>query len=269
MPAVSDSKYLVMAGWNHVPHLDERTKAELLASTPRHMRDARSKGIPIASSGLIFAGIVPESDITCEPFAIPSHWPRISGIDFGWDHPTAVAWLAWDRDTDTVYLTDIYKKSQTTIPIIASAIKSRGAWIPIAWPHDGYQVKDAMQGEQLATQYRNEGLNILPVHAQFLPSNDADRPSSLVSVEAGIQEMLTRMETGRWKVFKHCEDWLSEYRIYRRDNGIIIKLVDDAISASRYAMMMLRYATTEKRQPTKAEKYLKQIRRGKQSAMAA
>lgn len=267
MPAVSDSKYLVMAGWNHVPHLDEKTKAELLASTPAHMRDARSSGIPIASSGLIFAGQIPEDDIKCEPFPIPKHWARIAGIDFGWDHPTAAAWLAWDRDTDTVYLTDVYSKSQTTIPVIASAIKSRGDWIPVAWPHDGYQVKDAMQGEQLAVQYRNEGVNMLHEHAQFLPSNDADRPSSVVSVEAGLQEMLTRMETGRWKVFNTCEDWFAEFRIYRRDKGLIVKLVDDCISASRYAMMMLRYAKIEKRQATAVEKFLKRNRRG--SAQAA
>lgn len=269
MPAVSNSKYLVMAGWNHVPHLDERTKAELLASTPPHLREARSKGIPIAGSGLIFAGIVPEDDIKIAPFAIPSHWPRIAGIDFGWDHPTAVVWLAWDRDTDTVYLTDCYSKSQTTIPVHASAIKARGAWIPVAWPHDGYQVKDAMQGEQLAQQYRNESVRMLAEHAQFLPSNDEDRPASLVSVEAGIQEMLTRMETGRWKVFSHLEDWFAEYRIYRRENGQIVKLNDDAISASRYGMMMLRYAKTERRQESKMDRLIKQTRRGRATAMSA
>ena len=35
-----------MAGWDDVPHLEERTKTELLESTPPHLRDARSKGIP-------------------------------------------------------------------------------------------------------------------------------------------------------------------------------------------------------------------------------
>lgn len=247
MPEVSESKYLVMAGWNHVPHLDEATKRELLDSTPRHLREARSQGIPIAGSGLIFAAEVPEADIVIDPIPLPAHWPRICGVDFGWDHPAAGAWLAWDRDADVVYLYDVYRKDRTLIPMHASIIKARGDWIPVAWPHDGYQVKDAMQGEQLAAQYRNEGCNMLPIHAQFETQGTEDRPQSTISVEAGIQEMLTRMTTGRWKVFRQCEGWLSEYRIYRRENGLIVKLIDDAISASRYAMMMLRFAKVEPR----------------------
>lgn len=242
MPEVSESKYLVMAGWKHVPHLDEKTTRELLNSTPLHLQEARSKGIPIAGSGLIFASQVPEESIKVAPFPIPEHWPRLAGIDFGWDHPTAVIWGAWDRDNDVVYLTDAYKASRTTIPVHASAIRGRGAWIPVAWPHDGLQVRDGMQGEQLAAQYRKEGVNMLPIHAQYTKQADKDKPASVVSVEAGVQEMLSRMQTGRLKVFSHLEDWLEEFRIYRRENGLIVKLADDAISASRYLIMMLRFA---------------------------
>ena len=63
-------------------------------------------------------------------------------------------------------------------------------------------------------------------------------------VEAGIFEMLDRMQTGRWKVFRHLEDWFQEFRVYHRKEGRVVKLGDDLISASRYAMMMLRYART-------------------------
>lgn len=247
-----------MAGWDHVPHIDEKTKAELLAATPAHMRDARSKGIPIASSGLIFASVVPEDQIVINPIELPKHWPRIAGIDFGWDHPTAGAWLAWDRDSDTVYLYDDYAERQKTIPIHASVFRNKGVWIPVAWPHDGYQVKDAMQGEQLAQQYKKEGLNMLPMHAQFQETG-IDRPASLVSVEAGIQEMLNRMETGRFKVFKTCEKFLSEFRIYRREKGLIVKLGDDVISATRYACVMLRYATIEKRREQRKKRHKRPI----------
>jgi len=34
MGEISASKYVVQAGWSSVPHLDEKTKRELLASTP-------------------------------------------------------------------------------------------------------------------------------------------------------------------------------------------------------------------------------------------
>ena len=71
---------------------------------PPHERDMRSKGIPMMGSGLVFP--IDEDSLTCEPFIIPSHYPRIAGLDFGYDHPTAVVWVAWDRDKDIVYIHD-------------------------------------------------------------------------------------------------------------------------------------------------------------------
>src|SRR5262249_49395064 len=47
-----------------------------------------------------------------------------------------------------------------------------------------------------------------------------------------------------WKVFKGQNDaWLEEYRLYHRDeNGRVVAENDDAISASRYGLMMSRHA---------------------------
>jgi hypothetical protein len=61
-------------------------------------------------------------------------------------------------------------------------------------------------------------------------------------VEAGILDMLDRMNTGRWKVFSTCGGWLGEFRLYHRKDGLIVKLKDDLISSSRYALMMRRHA---------------------------
>jgi hypothetical protein len=58
-------------------------------------------------------------------------------------------------------------------------------------------------------------------------------------------EMLERMQTQRWKVFRTCGSWLEEYRLHHRKDGRIVKLQDDLISASRYAMMMRRFARAE------------------------
>jgi len=245
VPEITPSKYLVMAGWHDVPHLDEKTKRELWDSTPEYQRKARSMGIPSLGSGAIFP--LDEASIKVDPFPLPAHWPRIAGMDFGWDHPTAASWLAYDRDTDVVYLTDCYAASKTLIPVHASAIKARGQWIPMAWPHDGYQVKDAMSGDQLAVQYRNEGLNMLQMHAQFEPSgmDGGEEKRSLVSVEAGLQEMLTRMQTGRFRVFSTLTEWFEEFRLYRREKGVVVKEFDDRICSTRYALMMLRFAITE------------------------
>ena len=58
-----------------------------------------------------------EDVITVEPCAIPAHWPRICGIAFGWEHPTAAAWLAWDRGV-TLYVTDCYRRSETPMSTV-------------------------------------------------------------------------------------------------------------------------------------------------------
>lgn len=247
MPRVGESRYLVMASWDDVPHLNAKAKKELLDSTPEYLREARSKGVPSLGSGAVFP--YPEANIKCAPFPIPDHWPRLAAIDFGWDHPTAVSWLAWDRDTDTIYVYDCYGQSKTVIPVHAATIKAKGDWIPVAWPHDGYQVKDAMQGAQLAQQYRDQKVNMLPMHAQFEEADsEEEEKKSKVSVEAGIQEMLTRMQTGRFKVFSNLTEWFVEYRIYRREKGLIVKLMDDRLCSTRYGVMMIRFAITQPKQ---------------------
>jgi hypothetical protein len=65
-----------------------------------------------------------------------------------------------------------------------------------------------------------------------------------VSVEAGLMEMLSRMETGRFKVFKELNDRFEEFRLYHRKDGKVVKERDDLMSATRYAVMMLRDAKT-------------------------
>lgn len=233
------SKAIIQAGWNDVPHLDENTKRELSESFPVHEREARMNGVPVLGSGQVFP--VSEESITCAPFPLPAHWPRIVGLDFGWDHPAAAAWLAWDRDTDTLYLYDTFRVRETSVAMQAPLIAARGKWMPVAWPHDGLQ-HDNGSGEQLADQYRKLGVNMLPERATFEDGSNG--------VEAGISDLLVRMQTGRFKVFSTCGDWLEEFRLYHRKNGLIVKLRDDLQSAVRYGAMMLRFAITEPKRST-------------------
>lgn len=58
--------------------------------------------------------------------------------------------------------------------------------------------------------------------------------------------MLDRMRTGKLKVFKEHLDWWEEFRLYHRKDGKVVKEGDDLLCATRYALMMLRYARTTK-----------------------
>lgn len=222
-------------------HYTPEQRAAIIASYPAHEREARVKGIPSMGSGRVFP--IPEDDITCEPFPIPEHWAQITGLDFGWDHPTGAAQLAIDRDADCVYVVRDYAKREATPLIHAAALKAWGDWVPVAWPHDGLQ-HDKGSGEELAQQYRQQSLNMLPERATFQDGSNG--------VEAGVMDMLDRMQTGRWKVFLNCGLWLGEFRLYHRVDGLIVKERDDVISASRYAHMMRRYAVTRPVQKPKS-----------------
>lgn len=220
-----------------VEHYTEAQRAAIISSYPAHERKARTQGIPQLGSGRVFP--IDEDDIKVKAFDIPSHWTYIAGLDFGWDHPSAGTKLAWDRDADCVYVVAAHRAREQTPAMFAASVRPWGAnpdgsqWLPWAWPHDGLQ-HDKGSGEQLAAQYRAQGLRMLPMRATFEDGS--------FGVEAGIAEMLDRMQTGRFKVFSHLEDWFEEFRLYHRKDGLIVKQGDDLISATRYGYMMRRHA---------------------------
>lgn len=245
MNNLKSGQALVTATWDDAPHMTKARQEEILSQLPPHERQMRSMGIPTMGSGLIFP--VPDETLMCEPFDIPNHWPRICGIDFGWDHPFAAIWMAHDRESDTVYIYDMYKERQVSPPIHASAIRHRGDWIPVAWPHDGLKT-DPKSGATLAQQYRDEGLNLLQEKFSNPPAPGQKEGQGGNGVEAGLFDMLTRMEQGRLKVFSNLDKWFEEKRQYHRKlvNGkaTIVDRKDDAMAATRYADMSLRFAST-------------------------
>lgn len=217
-------------------HYTAEQRAAIMASYPAHEREARVKGVPQLGSGRVFP--LGEEDVTCKPFAIPNYWPLIGAFDFGWDHPTAAVRLAWDRDADCVYVTNAYRKKEATPIIHAAAVKPWGAELPWAWPHDGNN--ETAAGEALAKQYREQGLKMLPESARY-----ADERVN--RVEPGLMDMLDRMLTGRFKVFANLEEWFDEFRLYHRKDGLVVKQMDDLMSATRYGVMSLRFAKVDAR----------------------
>jgi hypothetical protein len=219
MPAVSEAKYMTNAGWDDVPHLDAKTKKDLLDSTPPFLRDARSKGIPSLGAGAIYP--VEESVFLVDPFAIPAYWPKAYGFDVGWNR-TAAVWGAWDRDTDTVYLYAEHYRGQAEPSVHAAGIQARGKWIPgvIDPAARGRMQSD---GQQLIVQYRELGL---------------DLGIAINSREAGIHAVLERLSVGRLKVFKTLSNWRAEHRFYRRDDkGKVVKVNDHLMDATRYLII--------------------------------
>lgn len=216
-----------------VGHYTADEKRKIIAQYLPHELDARTKGLPMLGEGMIFA-IAEEMVAERTLVEIPDHWKQLVGLDFGWAHPTAAVRIAYDTENDCVHVISAYRQSKETPVIHAAAIKPWGLWIPVAWPRDGLQT-DKGSGEQLAAIYRKEGLSLLTEFAQFPDKRG-------VGLEAGLLEMLQRMRTGRLKVDVNLDKWWDEFRMYHRKDGKIVDVHDDLICATRYAIMMLRYA---------------------------
>lgn len=249
MNDLKDGQALINAEWKDAPHLFQQGKLtdrakQLWSAFPAHEREMRSKGVPFMGSGLVFP--FTEEQLSVKPFEIPRHWPRIIGIDFGFDHPFGAAQLAWDRDKDVVYVITDYQESRAIPAIHAAAIRPWGSWIPVAWPHDGLNAEKTT-GDELRNPYVEEGMNLLQSKATNPPdpAQGQQEGEGGNSVEASLLHMYERMDTGRWKVFETCRAWFGEQRMYHRREGKIVKIKDDVLSASRYAHMMLRWARTE------------------------
>ena len=239
-----DSKHVTSMTIDDAEHYTPEEREAIKASYPAHEREARINGVPMMGSGRIFP--LGKESVAYDAMEFPAYFRRLVGMDFGWDHPTAVVWGAYDPDADCVYIYDAYRKSQTAVIEHAAAIRARGDWIPVAWPQDGHQ-HDKGSGIQLAQQYRDQGINMLHEHAQY-PETGAEHETlgSRVSVEAGIADMLDRMQTNRLKVASHLNDWWEEFLLYHREEGQVVKEMDDLLCATRYLIMMLRHATTKR-----------------------
>lgn len=229
-PGVGD--YLQRATWDDAPHLSEETKERMLAQYPAWQRDMRTKGEPLLGSGLIFD--IDDAKIKCQPIECAPHWWVINGMDFGWDHPQAHVQLWWDKDADVVYLAHAWKSSRKKPYEAWAQVKSWAKDVPTAWPHDGLQHEKG-SGEEQMESYRDEGWKMLHEHATWETGGN--------SVEQGLVELYRAMDDGKLKVFSHLSDFFAEKLNYHRDeNGKIVKVQDDILSAVRYAWMMRRFA---------------------------
>lgn len=224
---LNTSKAVVTAGWDDAPWLDEESKRRMLADTPPHLRDARSKGTPAMGSGNIYP--IPLEEIQCSPFKIPDHWKRMYALDVGWN-VTAALWAAVDPDTDTVYIYDEHYVREQPPAVHAMSILTRGKWIPgVIDPAS--RGKSQTDGLQMIVLYKENGLNLKP-------ANNA--------VDAGITDTWNRLAAGKLKVFSTLQNFPKEYMLYRRDlKGKVIKEDDHLMDALRYIINNLQRAISK------------------------
>ncbi len=241
----ADLKFIVEAGWNDQYHLSAEAMRAMLDGMSEEEMLARTQGKLITGYGTVVEGN--RYDLECEPFHIPDYWPQIAGIDFGYRHPQGYAKLAIDPQSKVIYLVDAYKIKNKLPAYHAEAIKARGEWIPIAWPHDG--LKSNEQGIPLWKNYLSRGVRMLSQSARF----DKKKGGSQ-GVENQFNMLNEFIVEGRFKVFSNAaEVFFDEVeKIVRNEKGDIVggntdrATNDDIVKAVIYALMMMRYAISER-----------------------
>jgi phage terminase large subunit-like protein len=239
---VSDTKFVANISWDdNPPHLSADEKKQIIDGLLPYEIDAKTRGIPSVGAGKIYP--ISESDFVMDPIFIPANWPRAYGMDTGWKR-TAVIWGAIDPNTDTLYLYDEYYRGQAEPASHILAIQSRGKWISGIIDYAGGAIEDGKR-KSTTQQYRDLGLEVYPANK---------------AVDAGLLSVFRRLSEGKLRVFSNCQNWLKEYRIYRRDeNGKIVKKDDHLMDATRY--LCLSGLDRAEAEPDEFEKFSRSERR--------
>lgn len=223
-PAVSGIRNIVI-GWQDIPEtvLPAAERKRLYNSYSPSERGPRTTGIPQLGEGAVIP--VAESEFVVPWFEIPESWPRLIGIDPGYQDPTGIVFGAYDMENDAIYIYGEYRKNLQHLSVHANVVHEHGDWIPCVIDPAGSSPAD---GEKVYEQYAAALRN---------PCTKANK-----TLTDGLGEMYDRMQDGRLFVFSTLRQWLGEFRAYARDDkGRMPKRTQDhhydLMDATRYLVM--------------------------------
>lgn len=148
-------------------------------------------------------------------FKLPKFWPRIWALDV--DRTNAsVLWCAHDREGDTLHIYSELIMPRYELALVADAIKKRSAGYPGLFDHLARKRTEA-EGQRIIHALLDLHLDVFTVRS------DPD---------AAVAEVQRRMSTKRLKTFATCNQFLAQYRSYRRDKaGDIVEESDGLMKA--------------------------------------
>jgi phage terminase large subunit-like protein len=238
-------KFLVEPSSDRVPfritsteakHITVERREELAGEYSDAERETRLEGTPQLGTGPVFPVELLSGMIrSFNPDDLPSWARHVVGIDFGFDHPFAAVYIAWDHQTGAVWVIDSFRMERSSALYHTQRIHSmtRGLKVPIAFPHDGH-VHDKGSGLPLAAQYKSFGANMMASHA-------VNHGTKQNNIEPALEEMREMMFSGKLTIAGHNAELIEELRSYHRDEDYrVVKQRDDLVSAFRYAVMMRR-----------------------------
>jgi phage terminase large subunit len=163
-------------------------------------------------------GIIYPDYRVVEAFELPADWQRLRGVDFGFNNPAAIIWMARAKDDPTWYLYREWKASGATLDELRDVLKTEPRLITYADP--------SAKGE-LETLKR-WGIDIRPARKDVL---------------AGITYLQGLFKQGHLKVFALLKKTIDELNTYswaldKNDDPLDVpeKTNDHLLDGLRYAL---------------------------------
>lgn len=221
-------------------HIPDEDVPGIIAQYKANEVQTRVYGADMQGEGAVFETPIAQIKFVRDWREFPPNWRWMWGVDFrhsgsaSTGHPFAAVLGCRDIDTDTIYVVAAVRMMGLA-PLHVVAMKAHPMWpAPVAWPHDGGRGGSLISGETVAQTYKKLGLRMRPTHATFERGG--------FGFEDGVTEMTNRLATNRLKVAAHLAEWFDEYQGYHRVNGLVNKVDDDLLSATRQLCMDIRFA---------------------------
>ena len=163
------------------------------------------------------AGLIYDNYETVEPFPIPESWYRFGGVDFGFNNPFAVIWLAENPETGEIYAYKEFKKSGLTVDDMEKVLKKEKCSVYYG---------DPASKETLET-LRARGINIRPAKKDVL---------------AGISFVQSLFKSRKLKIFKNLIYTIDELNSYQWETDRTGEILDKPRKENDHIMDSLRYS---------------------------
>lgn len=233
-PKIVERIHMTAYEAEHITEEQIENMKKLYAGEP-HLLKARLEGIPTIGQGLIYPFELDKMFI--RPFEIERWWPRLGGIDFGWNAATAIGACAVDPDSGIYYWYKMHYASEVKPREHCNAIRG---WGDIDYACDPAGLQTKLDGEKVMHEYLNElqpgWEGIADEHRRLFAADN--------SPGIGIATVYELLSEGRMYFFNtpEFEPLKREFMTYRWDP----KNPNKPIKANDHALDMIRYVCMSK-----------------------
>lgn len=204
---------------HNVENLSQDYLATLEAMSPRD-KQRFLLGEFGQTKGLVYDNFDPEKHLY-DHVDIKADWTKYTSTDFGFTHPFANIWAAYDHSNETLYVYRLHYQSGLTTPQHSEIINGQSVG-------ETYEARIADHDSGDREIMRQHGINTIPANKD---------------VKAGIDMVYDLFNRDKIKISRDCKELINELYAYRwKDNPNAkdrepVKDQDHALDALRYLCM--------------------------------